>query len=103
MNLPWLDKVILLLLGAGLWSVSWQKWVNITVDYGRELYTPWLISGGSVLYKDVASLYGPLPPYCNALLFKVFGVSIMTLAVFNAFIVAGITALIYAIIGRQLQ
>src|SRR5258708_3811448 len=95
LNSKFLNPFILILLGAGLLHLSWQKWVNITVDYGRELYTPWQITCGQVLYKDIASLFGPLPPYWNALLFKIFGASIMTLAVFNIFLIAVITLLIY--------
>ncbi len=90
-----LNPFILTLLGAVLLRMSWQKWTNIIWDYGRELYTPWRITGGQVLYKDIASLFGPFPPYWNALLFKIFGVSIMTLVLFNILLVIGITALIY--------
>lgn len=93
--ISWLNTLILTLLGMGLLRMSWQKWVNITVDYGRELYTPWRIACGQVLYKDMASLFGPFPSYWNALLFKIFGVSIMTLAAFNTLLVACITALVY--------
>jgi len=90
-----LNPFILVVLGACLLHMSWQKWINIIWDYGRELYTPWRITCGQVLYKDIASLFGPFPPYWNALLFKVFGVSIMTLVLFNILLVAGITVLIY--------
>ena len=88
---------ILIVLGAWLLRLSWQKWTNITLDYGRELYTPWRITCGQVLYKDIASLFGPFPPYWNALLFKIFGASIMTLALFNILLVIAITVLIYKI------
>ena len=82
-------------LGGVILRLSWQKWTNIVWDYGRELYTPWRITCGQVLYKDIASLFGPFPPYWNALLFKVFGVSVMTLALFKILLVIGITVLIY--------
>jgi len=95
LNPNFLNLIILALLGAGLLRLSWQKWANIAEDYGRELYTPWRISCGQVLYKDITSLFGPFPPYWNAMLFKIFGVSIMTLELFNILLVAGITILIY--------
>ncbi len=82
-------------MGQGLLRVSWHKWLNIAEDYGRELYLPWRITCGQVLYKDMASLFGPLPPYWNALLFKIFGTSIMTLVQFNVLLLAGLTALVY--------
>src|SRR5471030_2580367 len=90
-----LNPFILVVLGASLLHICWLKWRNIIFDYGRELYTPWRITCGQVLFKDIASLFGPFPPYWNALLFKVFGVSIMTLVLFNILLVAGITILIY--------
>jgi hypothetical protein len=95
LNTKFLNPFILVLLGAGLLRMTWLKWANIAVDYGRELYTPWRITCGQVLYKDIASLFGPFPPYWNALLFKIFGVSIMTLVLFNILLVIGITVLIY--------
>lgn len=86
---------ILIALGGWLLSLSWNKWTNITLDYGRELYTPWLITRGQVLYKDILTIHGPFPSYFNALLFKVFGTSLMTLVLFNILLVAVITTLIY--------
>ena len=94
-----LSPFFLLVFGAWVLSVSWQKWANITADYGRELYTPWRITCGQVLYKDIASLFGPFPPYFNALLFKLFGISMATLAYFNILLVAGFTVLIYRFIS----
>jgi len=90
-----MNMIVLVLLGAGLLAMSWHKWMNMALDYGRELYIPWRITCGQVLYKDIASLFGPFPPYCNALLFKIFGASIMTLVFFNILVVLGITVMIY--------
>jgi hypothetical protein len=59
---------------------SWRKWPDPLIDFGRELYVPWQITGGKVLYRDIASLFGPLSPYVNALWMRMFGVSLMTLA-----------------------
>jgi hypothetical protein len=90
-----IKTLVLGILGAGMLHVSWHKWANLVWDYGRELYVPWRITCGDVLYKDIASLFGPFPPYFNAFLFKMFGVSIMTLVLFNLLLVAGITFLVY--------
>lgn len=43
-------------------------------DIGKELYVPKRIVDGQVLYKDIHWLYGPLAPYFNALLYKIFGI-----------------------------
>ncbi len=62
-------------LGLALWLLqrTWLKWADVLVDYGRELYVPWRISEGDVLYRDIAYFNGPLSPYWNALWFGLFG------------------------------
>lgn len=80
---------LLLSVGVYLTRASWYRWADILVDFGRELYIPWRISLGDVLYRDmVVDHYGPFSPYLNAFLFKVFGVSYGTLAIFHLCIVA---------------
>ena len=68
------------------------------IDFGRELYVPWEITRGHVLYRDLASLFGPLSPYVNALWFKLFGVSLMTLVACNLAIFAATVAGIYHLV-----
>ena len=80
--------------------LSWRKWCHPSVDSGRELYTPWRLSEGAVLYRDVDDVYGPLSQYFNAGLFKVFGPGMMVLAVANLVIFAGILGLIYGVFRR---
>ena len=77
-------------------SNYWGRWGSITVDFGRELYIPWQITQGKALYRDVAHINGPLSPYCNALLFSVFGVSLNTIEIANL----GISVLAAALIWR---
>jgi len=67
------------------------------VDFGRELYVPWQLTTGKVLYVDIAYFNGPLSPYLNSLWFRLFGVSITTLIFVNLAILAAITFLIYTI------
>src|SRR5579872_2203659 len=59
--------------------LSWRTWPDILVDFGQELYVPWRLAERDVLYKDVAWVTGPLSQYANALLFRLFGVSLTTL------------------------
>jgi hypothetical protein len=82
---------------TGLWMllVSWRKWPDIITDFGRELYVPWQITNGQVLYRDMSSLFGPLPPYLHALLFKLFGVSLSVVAYFNIFLTVVLSAAIF--------
>ncbi len=79
---------------------SWRKWSDPIIDVGRELYVPWQITHGRVLYRDIASLFGPLSPYVNALWFTLFGVSLRTLVFCNLAIFAAMTAAIYDLVRR---
>ncbi|MGB7769663.1 MAG: hypothetical protein WBN22_12535 [Verrucomicrobiia bacterium] len=83
----------LFVLMAGL---SWRKWADIVVDFGTQLYVPWRICEGGVLYRDFHYLPGgPLSQYFNAWLFKMFGVSFRTLIFANLTIIAGMLVLVY--------
>ncbi len=94
----WVALVVLGGLFAGLTKWTWLKWPDLVVDYGAQLYMPWKISTGAVLYRDMAYLPGgPLSQYFNALLFRLFGVSFLTLAVANLVLVALLVALIYRV------
>jgi len=87
---------ILLAIGFFMLFVSWRRWSLMILDFGRELYIPWKLSMGGVLYRDIyVDHYGPFSPYLNAFLFKMFGVNIMTLAFFNMGVVIIITYCIY--------
>jgi hypothetical protein len=87
---------ILLAIGFFMLFVSWRRWSLIILDFGRELYIPWKLIMGGVLYRDIyVDHYGPFSPYLNAFLFKMFGVNIMTLAFFNMGVVIIITYCIY--------
>ena len=89
---------ILVVIGSYMLRLSWFKWPDVLVDYGRELYVPWQITQGKVLYADINHLYGPLSHYFNALLFQIFGTGISTLAYFNIVITILITSIIYTLI-----
>jgi hypothetical protein len=89
--------VILVSLGFALWW-SWGTWPDVLVDFGRELYTPWQITQGKVLYRDITSFYGPLSPYVNALWFRCFGVSLQTLVWCNVALFGAMLGLIYSIV-----
>jgi hypothetical protein len=81
-------------------SVSWGTWLDPIIDFGRELYVPWQLSQGKVLYRDIVSYFnGPLSPYVHALLFILFGVSLRTLVMFNLLVVASLTTLLYRLLA----
>jgi len=74
---------------------TWRKWPDLLRDFGREIYIPWQINVGKVLYKDIAYRHGPLAPYLNAIWFRFFGVSLNTLIYCNLSIIITIVSLIF--------
>ena len=90
----------LVLLGLLLFARNPAGWMEPLVDFGRELYVPWQLTQGKVLFRDIAYLDGPLSPYVNALWFSLLPVSIRTLEVANLAVVATVSWLIFALLGR---
>lgn len=78
----------------------WEKSPDPVIDYGREVYIPWRITQGEVLYRDINFFNGPLSQYLHAGVFAVFGEGIRTLMIFNAIIATLTGALIYRIVLR---
>lgn len=77
---------------------TWGGWPDPLIDFGRELYVPWQLTAGKVLYRDIAYLNGPLSPYLNALWFELFGVGLWTLVLVNAVIWVLILWMLYRIL-----
>ncbi len=95
-NSPWAGLVLVAVAFGAMAAVSWRKWPDVIVDFGMQLYIPWRICRGAVLYRDLHYLAGgPFSQYFNALLFKIFGVSFRTLIFANLAITAGLLVLIY--------
>ena len=92
----WLAPAFPALTFAALVVWTWGKWPEAFIDFGRELYVPWRLAEGQRLYHDVAYFNGPLSPWLNAALFRIFGVSLRTLVLTNL----AITALIAVVIWR---
>jgi 4-amino-4-deoxy-L-arabinose transferase-like glycosyltransferase len=79
---------------------TWFGWNDPIVDFGRELYVPWQITQGKVLYRDIAYFNGPLSPYFNALVFAVFGVSLRSIVLVNLILLALLTWMIWRLLAR---
>ncbi len=90
-------------LAVFLFARNWAGWVDPLVDFGRELYVPWRLSEGQVLYRDIAYLDGPFSPYWNALWFGIFGVALRTLEMANIVVIAGTSALIFGLLKRLVR
>ena len=87
----------LMTIFIGLASWSWRMWPDVLIDFGHELYVPWQVIEGKLLYRDLMFTMGPLSQYFNALLFYLFGVSLNTLIYCNLLILILVTSLIYRI------
>jgi hypothetical protein len=97
----WPDAVnvaVLTMLAIGLAYISWRKWPDPQIDFGRELYLPWRILQGALLYKDDEHVYGPLSQYFNSLVFRVGGVGLMPLVKANVAIYSAILGLLYYLV-----
>lgn len=89
----WIGLALLAAAFVALATWTWGGWPDPLVDFGRELYVPWRLSAGEVLHRDLAWFSGPLSQHVNALLFRVAGVSLHTLAVANLLVLAAVTLL----------
>jgi hypothetical protein len=80
------------LAGLVLAAWTWRAWPDPLIDFGREAYVAWRLAAGDVLHRDIVYVSGPLSPYWNALLFRVFGVGLETLFTANALVLVGLLA-----------
>jgi hypothetical protein len=85
---------------AALTAWSWGRWPDVLVDFGNQLYVPWQLAQGRVLYTDVAYKEGPLSMYALALLFRVVGPSLDALVWANLALLALLTALLHGLFAR---
>lgn len=71
--IPALEFLLYALLTTLALHATWLTWPDDLVDFSRELYLPWRVSCGDVLYRDLAYDFGPLSVYANAALFAILG------------------------------
>jgi hypothetical protein len=91
----WVGVAIVVVTFILTMTVSWRRWADVLIDFGRELYVPWRIMQGDVPHRDLAVFFGPLSSYVNALWFTLFGPSLVTLALSNAALLAMFTTFLY--------
>ena len=89
----WIPALIIAGAFFYLFQISWLRWGSLLIDTGRELYVPWKILSGKMLYKDIFYEFGPFSPYLNSLLCMIFGVHM------RAFIISGtLTAILMCVL-----
>lgn len=74
-----LNLSLIFLIMSFLFLMFYGKLGSYLVDVGREVYLPWRMLEGEVLYKDLFNMYGPLGYQINTILFKIFGANLNTL------------------------
>ena len=83
--------------------VSWLKWGDPVIDGGREWMMPLRMLQGEVLYTEHRNIYGPLAPYLNMLLYKIFGVHLSVLQAAEIVSAAMMTMAIFLLARRFLE
>jgi hypothetical protein len=98
------DGVAVLLL-AVLWAMrmyaTWATWGNLSIDGGHEMYVPAMLAQGKMLYRDVWYHYGPVAPYLNSYLFRLFGMRLEVLYWAGSLSALASAILLFAV-GREL-
>jgi hypothetical protein len=95
-----LARLLILLVAGGMAWYTWGHWGDFQVDCGREIYVPAALLRGKLLFRDVWYMYGPLAPYAEALLFRIFGIHFTVLYLFGLTLTVG-SALLTFEIARQ--
>jgi hypothetical protein len=86
---------------ATLTCKTWRRWPDLVIDFGAQLYMPWQIATGAVMDRDFHYLAGgPLSQHYHALLFKIFGVSFLTLIVSNLAVLMLLLSVMYLCLRR---
>jgi Dolichyl-phosphate-mannose-protein mannosyltransferase len=94
----WPDAVAratIVTVALALFWLTWAHWGSIQVDCGREVYVPYEILRGKLLYRDLWYPYGPLEPYVSALLFKLFGEHLSVLYCFGLALAIGCALVVF--------
>jgi hypothetical protein len=96
----WLGPGVITAAGLVMLCWTWATWPHPLVDFGRELYVPWQLAQGKVLYTEIAWFNGPLSQYWNSVCFRLFGASLRTLVICNLAALALLIALLHHILLR---
>src|SRR5262249_60467779 len=62
----WLAFTLLAGLAVFFLALSWRKWPDPLIGFGRELYLPWRLANGAGVERAADDFYGPLAQDFNA-------------------------------------
>lgn len=96
--MEWAGPMIILIGFACMLWLSWQRWADVLIDFGNQLYIPWRITEGEILYRDLFYVFGILSPYLHAFIFKITGPGALYLSLFNIFLTLALTVLLYRMV-----
>ena len=85
----------LVVIWAALMYLTWASWGDLTINSGNEMYVPAVLSEGKMLYRDVWYMHGPLGPYLNSVLFRIFGLRLEVLYWAGSLSALGSAALLF--------
>jgi hypothetical protein len=88
--------LVLLLMVVCLVQLHWNRLGDPLGDQGKYLQAAARVANGDLLYRDVQWPYGPLPIYVLALLFRTFGLDILTIMGLSVALVSVGSLLLYA-------
>jgi hypothetical protein len=75
----WAALAAIVFIWATRFYTTWATWGSLTIDCGREMYVPAVLAQGKMLYRDVWYMYGPVAPYLNSFLYRIFGIRLEVL------------------------
>lgn len=90
--------LIVIAANAAMIAWTWRSCPDPVIDFAREIYIPWRMSEGQVLYRDLNYFDGPLAPYGLTLVFDVFGASLRAIKLTNAAVILLMAVLIYRLV-----
>jgi hypothetical protein len=96
----WLARGFIVAFASFLAWFTWGHWGDFQIDNGREIYVPVAILQGKLLFRDIWYMYGPLAPYVQALLFRIFGIHLTVLYLFGLALTIGSAISTFEIAGQ---
>jgi hypothetical protein len=88
---------VFLSVAVYLFNATLFRWGDLLIDTFRDFYLPSAILNGKVLYRDIYYEYGFFAPYFIAGWFKLFGASILSLALCGLFTLVATVMAVYKI------